>query len=263
MQNADDQSPKPESAYRSRWQRFSPSMGWKAFWSEIVIVILGVLIALAANEAVQNWNWRHKVQIGETRLKPRVEVAFMQVAEIVVIVPCIDAQLAAIAANLLKDGNTLQPLPRYSDQIFSDFVVRYPDRLYELLVWDTLIADGTAMHFPDSRRQGFQRIHSQLSFLREANSSTGPARGRFAVMAYPLELDPVVRKDLLIEIEQQRSRFKDMAVVASTIVQQIDELQLAPESEQVDIWIQQESGTVKFCREHNLPQADWRDALKQ
>ena len=26
-------------------------MGWKAFWSEILIVVLGVAIALAANEA--------------------------------------------------------------------------------------------------------------------------------------------------------------------------------------------------------------------
>ena len=44
------------AAQRPRWRRFSPSMGWRAFWSEIVIVVLGVVIALAANEAVQDWN---------------------------------------------------------------------------------------------------------------------------------------------------------------------------------------------------------------
>ena len=52
MSGPQDQS--AESAHRSRWQRFSPSMGWRAFWSEIVIVVLGVAIALAANEAVQD-----------------------------------------------------------------------------------------------------------------------------------------------------------------------------------------------------------------
>lgn len=41
--------------HRSRWRRFSPSMGWPAFWNEILIVFLGVVIALAANEAVQEW----------------------------------------------------------------------------------------------------------------------------------------------------------------------------------------------------------------
>ena len=57
MTPTDDNAP----AHRSRWRRFSPSMGWKAFWSEILIVVLGVVIALAANEAVEDRNWRSKV----------------------------------------------------------------------------------------------------------------------------------------------------------------------------------------------------------
>ena len=44
-------------------------MGWRAFWSEIVIVVLGVVIALAANEAVQDWAWRNKVKDAEVRLR--------------------------------------------------------------------------------------------------------------------------------------------------------------------------------------------------
>jgi hypothetical protein len=98
--------------------------------------------------------------------------------------------------------------------------------------------------------------------LKEANASTTTAKGRFAVMAYPIMLDTVVRKDLLTEIEEQRSRYKSMALVASQMMQQIEDLHFAPESEQVDL-SNQESGTVKFCKAHNLPLADWRDALKQ
>ena len=49
--------PAETASRRSRWQRFSPSMGWPAFWSEILIVVLGVVIALGANEAVEEWNW--------------------------------------------------------------------------------------------------------------------------------------------------------------------------------------------------------------
>ena len=62
QQQDDTRVAEPEPAHRSRWHRFSPSMGWRAFWSEIVIVVLGVVIALAANEAVQEWNWRNKVK---------------------------------------------------------------------------------------------------------------------------------------------------------------------------------------------------------
>lgn len=243
--------------FRSRFGRFSPSMGWKAFWSEIIIVILGVLIALAANEAVQNWNWQNKVLDGEARLKMDAEEVFNVLAETVVVFPCVDAQLADMAANLLKEGNVLQPLPRYSDNFFSNYVVRYPDRNFGIPVWDTLIADGTAIHISESRRKNYQQIHTQLNDLNQNNTKTTTARGRFAVMAHPILLDAVVRKDLLIEIEEQRSRYKGMALSANQVMQEIDKLQLVPKSELVDR-SNQESGTVKFCKAHNYPLADWR-----
>ena len=66
---------------RSRWQRFSPSMGWPAFWSEILIVVLGVVIALAANEAVEEWSWQRKVAEAELRLQGDVDWAFLWAAE--------------------------------------------------------------------------------------------------------------------------------------------------------------------------------------
>ena len=56
-------------------------MGWRAFWSEIVIVVLGVVIALAANEAVQEWTWRNKVEDAEARLRGDITWIFLWSAE--------------------------------------------------------------------------------------------------------------------------------------------------------------------------------------
>lgn len=52
QQHDDTRLAEPEFARGSRWQRSSPSMGLRAFWSEILIVVLGLAIALAANQAV-------------------------------------------------------------------------------------------------------------------------------------------------------------------------------------------------------------------
>ena len=90
---------------RSRWQRFSPSMGWPAFWSEILIVVLGVVIALAANEAVEDWNWRNKVRDAEARLQGDIAWVFLWSAEKSVTQPCVDAQLAAMSRNVLDSGD--------------------------------------------------------------------------------------------------------------------------------------------------------------
>src|SRR6185503_17394236 len=38
-----------------------PLHGWRAFAGEVGIIVVGVLIALAAEQAVQSIEWRHKV----------------------------------------------------------------------------------------------------------------------------------------------------------------------------------------------------------
>ena len=250
-----------QTTHRSRWQRFSPSMGWKAFWSEILIVILGVLIALAANEAVQNWSWQNKVRDGEARLKVNIEAAFLNSTETVAVAPCVDAQLQAMAENLLKEGGVLQPLPRFSETFSSGYVIRFPDRNFGMPVWDALSEDGTVAFIPEFRREGYQLIYDQLARLDITNEKINNALGRLAVMAYPIKLDAAIRKELLTEIEEQRSHYKIMAVSASQLMQWIGILQLVPRSEQVEASLK-ESGTVKFCKAHGYPLADWRDALK-
>jgi hypothetical protein len=62
--------------------------GWQAFWTEIVIVVLGVVIALAANEAVQDWTWRTRVADAETRLQADIAWVFLWSAEKAASQPC-------------------------------------------------------------------------------------------------------------------------------------------------------------------------------
>lgn len=247
----------PKPTYRSRWVRFSPAMGWKSFFSEIVIVVLGVMIALAANEVVENWNWQIKVRAGEVRLRDDLQEAFEYAAEAIMFEPCVDAQLADMAANLLSAGNTLRPLPRFSDKTTHGFVVRYPDRPFTFPVWEALLANGTVSHFPEIRQKNYAQISTQLINIKDRNADMTRASGRFSVMAYPIALDAVLRKDLLIEIEEQRFRNRNVALIARQLMQVIDDLKMAPTPEVVDI-ANQESGTVQFCKQHKKPLSDWR-----
>ena len=40
-----------------------PLRGWRAFAGEVGIIVVGVLIALGAEQVVENWNWHQKVGI--------------------------------------------------------------------------------------------------------------------------------------------------------------------------------------------------------
>ena len=40
-----------------------PLHGWRAFAGEVGIIVVGVLIALAAEQVVEDWHWHQKVGI--------------------------------------------------------------------------------------------------------------------------------------------------------------------------------------------------------
>ena len=148
----DNANETPKTTYRSRWGRFSPSMGWKAFWSEIIIVVLGVMIALAANEAVENWNWQKKVAAGELKLQREAATNFQWAAEQAAAGPCIAAQLDALQKRLLSSGDVLDPAPVFNDSFAGSFVYRIPSRPYVQSAWQAVSNDGTASHMDDWRQ---------------------------------------------------------------------------------------------------------------
>lgn len=244
---------------RSRWQRFSPSMGWRAFWSEIVIVVLGVVLALAANEAVQDWNWRHKVEDAETRLTDDLALVYLWDAENRATQPCVDAQLAALAERVMRSGDTLEPAAVHTANGHR-FVVRLPRRPYRFPVWDALVADGTAARFPPERQALIGRISEAMTQARLGGQSETPVQlaGRLMALGYPLPLDPGNRTALLMDLEELRTRISLYTFASVQRLAALEESGDAPAEARVEAFLAA-SGTVAFCRAQGLPLADWRD----
>ena len=246
--------------YRSRWGRFSPAMGWKAFWSEIVIVVLGVMIALAANEAVQNWNWNNKVQDGEIRLREDMDYVLSLAAEQVVTAPCVDAQLSALSQNLMQSEKVLNPATIHTEGL-RRFVVRLPNRTNRFTVWNSLLADGTATRFSQHRQNIYGNISESVNRARTANDEANRLGSRLLALGYPMALSDDARRSFLVDIEEMRARVAMNEIVSQQRLQLFGEIGSAPEAKQVEAYLN-ESGTLKFCKEKGFPLANWRDALK-
>lgn len=257
--------------HRSRWPRFSPSMGWRAFLSEIVIVVLGVVIALAANEAVDEWNWRNKVKEAEARLQYDITWAFLWEAEKYVSVPCVDAQLAALSRNVLESGDTLKPQPIVTSNRTVQAVVRLPNRPYRFPTWDALVADGTATHFTSQRQVFLSGVSNNQALSRESMAEMRRLRGRLMVMREPLPLDPAVRADLLTSINELRSIITVESLNAQQRMRRIADAGDAPIADVVELFLNASgknpsggnfSGMPQFCEAQGLPIGDWRDYQK-
>jgi hypothetical protein len=252
---------------RPRWQRFSPSMGWPAFWSEIAIVVLGVIIALAANEAVEEWNWQRKVAEAETRLQGDVDWAFLWAAEKSLSQPCVDAQLVALGRRVMHSGDTLDPAPVITN-LNLQYVVRMPNRPYRFPSWDALLADGTANHFPPARQALYGRISDGMALSRDYEVDARRLGGQLLVMRDPIALDPTVRTELLTRINDLRSIYTFETLNARQRMRLIADAGLAPTDAVVERFLNLDgkhpsgadySGTAHWCTSNRLPLGNWRD----
>jgi hypothetical protein len=96
---AADQSPAPapEDQQTMHVHKIKPVHGWKEFLNEILIIVIGVLIALGLEQVVEEVHWRNKVADAEQRLKTEETANFGFAAEQVIVTPCILAQLNRVA----------------------------------------------------------------------------------------------------------------------------------------------------------------------
>lgn len=257
-------------ARRSRWQRFSPSMGWPAFWSEIAIVVLGVVIALAANEAVESWNWRNRVADAEVRLQGDIDWAFVWSAERAMSVSCVDAQLAALSRKVLESGSTLDPQPVFASAGLQH-MVRMPNRPYRFAVWESLLSDGTANHFSPRRQWFFGRVSDSMALSRAGETESRRLGGNLLVMRDAIALDPGVRAHLLMDINNLRSLNAYEGLGARQRMRLIADNGGAPDDATVERFLNFDgkhptgvdySGMPAFCKERGLPLGDWRDYRK-
>jgi hypothetical protein len=232
-------------------------MGWRAFWSEILIVVLGVVIALAANEAVQDWNWRNKVADGEARLRINTANVFLWSAERYTVGPCIDAQLSTLIDRVMNSGERLDPAPVRTGLNLRNILMA-PQRPFRYTIWDALVADGTASRLSPQKQGLYGVIGDSMTRMRLRQEDHMRLRGRLLVLAHPITLDTVTRNELLGDLEELRAMNAADVRSLGQGMDSMTEAGLAPSATFVEEFLAT-STTLQFCSEQALPMNDWRD----
>jgi hypothetical protein len=73
-----------------------PLHGWREFAGEVGIIVVGVLIALGAEQVVEAWHWHDQLQAQRKALNKDVENMWDAMAARQVIQPCVDRRLAEL-----------------------------------------------------------------------------------------------------------------------------------------------------------------------
>jgi hypothetical protein len=75
--------------------------GWREFANEILIIVVGVLIALGLDQFVDGLHWRHKVEQAEQNMRVELGRDRTDAAQFPILTACQDAYLDRVRADLL------------------------------------------------------------------------------------------------------------------------------------------------------------------
>jgi hypothetical protein len=225
-----------------------PLHGWREFAGEVGIIVIGVLIALAAEQVVETLHWRHVAEAGRESVAEEIDNEYFAAAEMAIAQPCIDTQLQSIEAAVLAPG-PFRPVRVYSEGSWS-FVFRAPARSWSHHIWDSVSNDGTAGHFDRDTRLGLASVFGLVDYLREKNVAAESLQQRLSALGRPIQPDAALRAGLVADIEQARSLYALMALVSNQLLGQGEAIGFEPKPEDLRA---DKSGTLNFCRAHRLP----------
>ena len=234
-----------------RMLKLNPPNGWRAVVWELAIVTLGVLIALAAQQWVEDRSWRQKAGDARIALREELRATHYRAVEWRVVEPCIQAQLDRLEKRVVTTGNRLEPAPIFRDR-FGQFNLRTPGRNFINSVWASVIDEGISSRLASEERQGLAAQYHESDYMGELGRQMRSRVTSLMSLSRPLELDPAIKLSLLQTIDQVRGNAADMAIIASYMVGRSQQLNVSPKSGEIGQFIE-ESGTFKFCRSQNLP----------
>lgn len=232
-----------------RFQMPKPLHGWRQFAGEVGIIVIGVLIALGAQQVAEDLSWHQRVRDALKALSAQIADDNFNAAEMVITQPCVDAQLVKIEEALERPGEW-HPIQGYSES-FGRFLVRQPSRTWGGDVWRAMNTEGVASHVDPQLRLGVANFYSSTALLSAEQAEAVKLDWRLSALGQPLAPPATERFRMISDIEQWRGAYQMMKLSGNQILARVAVLGIGQSATlNSDLAA---SGTVTFCRAHHFP----------
>lgn len=234
-------------------KRLSEVRSFRAFVFEVTVVVIGVMIALGANELVSKWSWDRRVAKAESLLAVEADENRVLLVEQVMTVPCVVAQIDRIDNALRAPGTWMGTATMPT--VIGPAVIRSPSRHFSDSVWQSLISDGTVAQFSTQRAQATSLYYAQQRTLQHLLGETEAVRARLDFLARPLPLSAETRATLLQDVAELRWFTLRQGMMASQMLSALRDLGRLPDASQVerDMTGMSPTSTINQCRASGLP----------
>jgi hypothetical protein len=157
-----------------------PLHGWRDFAGEVGIIVVGVLIALGAEQAVEDWRWQQKVAHTTEELDGELHRNAASAYGWLTVAPCIDAQLQAIdgaLASARQSGRVeptapmTPPLERFSEDAWLNArALQVTDHIPR----EKLTQYSQMFYLPRRIAESEVELHKEAAELRSLSQGVSP-----------------------------------------------------------------------------------------
>lgn len=182
--------------------RLNPPNGWNAVAWELAIVVIGVLIALGAQQAVEALRWRDEVRLTEDALTIEIAEAVLHASERQMVSRCLSDRLAYLIGkvNATQGSWSGDPMPLEQAALGVSIVpaaYRTPNRPWNDNVWESAQSGGVFIHMPRERVAAFSNIYSIMEGLRQMNDFEQQVFPQLLYLSFDTRLDAAERQEAL------------------------------------------------------------------
>ena len=198
-----------------------PLHGWRAFAGEVGIIVVGVLIALGAEQVVETIHWKNEVASERASLLQEATDTLAGVKARAAQQPCVDRRLAEIR-TVLERHHRGEPLGLVGE-------IGRPSRQTATRgTWQIALAGQALAHMSDDEKLDFSAAFGNFDVWDRSIAEDGPAWERLALLNNPellTEQDWSTVRTAYAEAVYNNERFRVLAPwMAANVVNHLPEI---------------------------------------
>lgn len=190
-----------------------PVHGWRAFVGEIAIVVIGVLLALGAQQMVESWNWQQKVAAARQTMDEEIRNSLLSVAELDRTEKCSTIQLVALQDAIVRGDQ------RLARQILERGTAFGFDRLWAENAFQAAIAAQVSDHLGAEKLKTYSQVYQMIREMRSIQETSGHSSADLGVLFFVDNSSNLAdhRYEQVREVISARASLMNMRNIGATI----------------------------------------------
>ena len=195
-----------------------PWRGFREFFKEYLIIVVGVLTALGGEQLVERLHWRHQVEATDERLSAEVRSNLTLAYSRLMSQRCYDQRLAGLSEQLRGHGHwrgaaierrpvpapeTIPPLlsagimSSAAPPVYMTWHGIWPDSS-----WSSALSSGATLHMGQDRAQRYAGLYASFASMGEVQTRETSLGSQLSALAFDRELSEPERTHFLEVVGQ-------------------------------------------------------------